>query len=304
MVMTATYLGTKGTHGTQEFLPNTYPIGAVNPCPQCPVGFIYRTSGGNLERESAQVQLRRRLRAGITATLDYTFAKSIDDDAQVGGQGHTATNSATAVSSSSASTAPTGTPIVAQNWLNLRAERSLSSFDQRHALNLIVQYTTGMGKGGGTLLSGWRGRALKEWTVLAQVTAGSGLPQTPVYLAPVPGTGVTGTIRPDRTSAPLYTASAGYFLNSAAYATPASGQWGNARRNSIRGPVTFTMNAALARTLRLHGNYSLDLRLEADNFLNHATFTGWNTITNSTTFGLPASVNPMRSVQLNGRFRF
>jgi hypothetical protein len=304
MVMTATYLGTKGTHGMQEFLPNSYPIGAANPCPQCPVGFIYRTSGGNLEREAAQVQLRRRLRAGFTANLDYTFAKSIDDDAQVGGQGHAAANSSTAISASSTSTAPTGGAIVAQNWLNLRAERSLSSFDQRHLLNLLLQYTTGMGKGGGTLLSGWRGRAFKEWTVFTQITAGSGLPETPVYLAPVPSTGVTGTIRPDRTSAPLYTAANGYFLNSDAYSTPVSGQWGNAGRNSIRGPATFSMNVALARTLRLHGSDSLDLRLEADNVLNHATFTAWNTITNSTTFGLPASVNAMRNVQLSGRFRF
>jgi hypothetical protein len=307
LVMTATYLGTKGTHGTQEFLPNTYPIGAANPCPKCPVGFTYRTSGGNLEREAAEVQLRRRLRAGFTATLDYTFAKSIDDDTQVGGQGHTSASSATAISTTSTSTAsaaPTATPIVAQNWLDLRAERSLSSFDQRHLLNVVLQYTTGMGKGGGSLLSGWRGRAFKEWTVLTQVTAGSGLPQTPVYLAAVPNTGVTGTIRPDRTSAPLYIAANGYFLNSEAYTTPASGQWGNAGRNSIRGPATFTLNAALARTLRIHGNYSLDLRLEANNVLNHATFTGWNTITNSTTFGLPASVNAMRDVQLSGRFRF
>jgi hypothetical protein len=291
----------------QEFLPNTYPIGEANPCPQCPVGFIYRTSGGNLEREAGQIQLRRRLRAGLTANLDYTFAKSIDDDAQVGGQGHTTASSTTAISTTAASTAPTastGTAIVAQNWLDLRAERSLSSFDQRHLLNLTLQYTTGMGKGGGTLLSGWRGRAFKEWTVLAQVTAGSGLPQTPVYLAPVPGTGVTGTIRPDRTGAPLYIAANGYFLNSDAYTTPVNGQWGNAGRNSIRGPATFTMDAALARTLRLRGNYSLDVRLEANNVLNHATFTAWNTITNSTTFGLPASVNEMRSVQLSGRFRF
>lgn len=304
LVMTATYLGTKGTHGTQEFLPNTYPIGAANPCPQCPVGFIYRTSGGNLEREAVQVQLRRRLRSGFAANLDYTFAKSIDDDAQVGGQGHTVANSATAISTNTGSTAPAGTPIVAQDWLNLRAERSLSSFDQRNLLNVLLQYTTGMGKGGGTLLSGWRGRAFKEWTVSTQITAGSGLPETPVYLAPVPGTGVTGTIRPHRTSAPLYIATNGYFLNGAAYATPASGQWGNAGRNSIRGPATFTMDAALARTLRIHGNYSLDVRLEANNVLNHATFTGWNTITNSTTFGLPASVNAMRNVQLSGRFRF
>lgn len=304
--MTATYLGTKGTHGTQEFLPNTYPIGAANPCPLCPVGFVYRTSGGNLERQSAEVQLRRRLRAGFTANLDYTFAKSIDDDAQVGGQGHTAASSATAISASSASSAPAGAAIVAQNWLNLRAERSLSSFDQRHLLNLVLQYTTGMGKSGGTLMSGWRGRAFKEWTVLAQVTAGSGLPETPVYPVAVPNTGVTGPIRPDRTSAPLYTASNGYFLNGEAYATPANGQWGNAGRNSIRGPVSFSMNTALARTLRLHGNNSLDLRLEADNVLNHATFTSWNTIwtADSPTFGLPASVNAMRNIQLSARYRF
>jgi hypothetical protein len=303
LVMTATYLGTKGTHGTQEFLPNTYPIGAANPCPQCPVGFVYRTSGGNLEREAGQLQLRRRLRAGFTATLDYTYAKSVDDDAQVGGQGHVTATSATALSASSSAT-PGAASILAQNWLDLRAERSLSSFDQRHLLSTQLQFTTGMGKGGGTLLSGWRGRAFKEWTVLAQITAGSGLPETPVYLAAVPNTGQTGSIRPDRTSAPLYTAANGYFLNSAAFAAPASGEWGNAGRNSIRGPATFTMDAALARTLRIRGNYSLDVRLQADNVLNHATFTAWNTVVQSTTFGLPASVNGMRNVQLSGRFRF
>jgi hypothetical protein len=311
MVMTATYLGTKGTHGTQEFLPNTYPIGAANPCPQCPVGFIYRTSGGNLEREAAQLQLRRRLRAGITATLDYTFAKSVDDDTQVGGQGHVSASSVTASSSSASSTTPTAPALIAQNWLDLRAERSLSSFDQRHLLNFILQYTTGMGKGGRTLLSGWRGRAFKEWTVLAQVSAGSGLPETPVYLAAVPGTGFANVIRPDRTNTPVYTKANGYFLNWQAYTTPVTGQWGDAGRNSIRGPMTLTMNAALARTLRVHGNDSLDIRMEADNLLNHATFTAWNTIwspptlpLNPTTFGLPASVNPMRSVQLVGRLRF
>ena len=32
--MTATYLGIKGTRGVQEFLPNTYPIGAAEPLPE------------------------------------------------------------------------------------------------------------------------------------------------------------------------------------------------------------------------------------------------------------------------------
>ena len=48
---------------------------------------------------------------------------------------------------------------IAQNWLDLSAERGLSTFDQRHLLTLQMQYTTGMGLGGGTLVNGWRGRA-------------------------------------------------------------------------------------------------------------------------------------------------
>ena len=96
LVMTATYLGIKGTRGMQEFLPNTYPIGAANPCPDCPAGFVYRTSNGNSTREAGELQLRRRLRSGLTATLDYTWAKALDDDAQIGAQGHVETEAATA----------------------------------------------------------------------------------------------------------------------------------------------------------------------------------------------------------------
>jgi trimeric autotransporter adhesin len=74
--MIATYLGVKGTHGVQEYLPNSYPLGITNPCPSCPSGFVYETSGGNSIRNSAQIQLRRRLRAGFTASLLYTYSKS------------------------------------------------------------------------------------------------------------------------------------------------------------------------------------------------------------------------------------
>ena len=42
----------------------------------------------------------------------------------------------------------------------------------------------------------WKGALFKEWTFATQITAGSGLPQTPVYLAAVPGTGVTGRSGP------------------------------------------------------------------------------------------------------------
>jgi hypothetical protein len=305
--MTATYLGIKGTRGPQDFLPNTFPIGAANPCAACPTGFAYLTSGGNSTREAAQIQLRRRLHNGFTGILQYTFSKSIDDDAALGGQG--ATTPPSAVTQGGSTTLigpPSGSPsnfAIAQNWRDLSAERGLSTFDQRHLLSVQLQYTTGMGAAGGTLLSGWRGALLKEWTFSTLTTAGSGLPETPVYLSPVEGTGVTGTIRPEYTGAPLYSAPAGRFLNPAAYIAPLPGQWGNAGRDSITGPAQFTLNASLGRTFRVSDRWNLDLRLDATNALNHVTFTTWNTIVN-TQFGLPAGANSMRSIVTNLRLRF
>jgi trimeric autotransporter adhesin len=325
--MTATYLGIKGTRGVQEYLPNSYPIGATNLCPGCPLGFVYRTSNGNSTREAGSLQLRRRLRSGFTATLQYTYSKSIDDDSILGGQGPVATTSTssagpggtggatTGATTVTASTSPQ-TPAIAQNWLNLSAERGLSTFDQRNLLNAQIQYTTGVGLGGGSLLSGWRGKVLKRWTVLGQFAAGSGLPQTPVYLAAVTGTGVTGSIRPNVTGVSVYDAPAGFHLNAAAYAAPLAGQWGDARRNSITGPNTFTFNASLARTFRLKDRYNLDVQVYSTNLLNHVVFTAWNTTLNpasnpgsslastSPLFGLPAAANAMRSLQTTMRLRF
>ena len=308
--LTATYLGTKGTFGSQEFLPNTFPPGAANPCPACPAGFVYMTSSGNSTRQAAQIELRRRLSEGFTATLEYTFSKSIDDDSALGGAGASppeqsggSPNSVAFVGTVTNGTSQ-ATPTIAQNWLDLRAERGLSTFDQRNLLTTQLQYTTGMGLHGGTLLSGWKGTLFKEWTFLMQITVGSGLPETPIYgLVPVPGTGVTGTIRPDLTGASLYAAPAGLFLNPSAYAAPAAGQWGNAGRDSVIGPSEFNLDASMVRTFRVERFY-LDFGVTATNVLNHVTFTGWNTTVNAAQFGLPVAANAMRSMQTTLRLRF
>lgn len=295
--LTATYQGVKGTRGVQQFLPNTYPIGAETPCPTCPSGFIYQTSGGNSTRQSGQLQLRRRLRSGFTASLLYTYSKSIDNDALVGGQGYVS-----ATQSQSATQAPIA---IAQDWRNLRAERARSSFDQRHLLNVQAQYTSGQGLGAGTLMQGWRGKLLKEWTVVTQVVAGSGLPQTPIYMAAIPGAGFIGIIRPSLTGAPIYAASSsGLHLNPAAYTAPFSGQWGNAGRNSISGPSQLSLDTSFARTFRPSARYYLDARIDIVNLLNHAVFTNWNTTVNSAQFGLPLAANAMRNMNITLRAKF
>ncbi|MGC2161333.1 MAG: carboxypeptidase regulatory-like domain-containing protein [Silvibacterium sp.] len=297
--ISATYQGTRGSNGMQQFLPNTYALGATNPCPSCPTGFSYSISSGSSTREAEILLLRRRLRSGLTASLQYTYSKSIDDDSVLGGQGPLAGGATSAAASSMS---------IAQNWKDLAAERGLSTFDQRNLLNATLQYTTGMGVGGGTLMRGWLGRVYKEWTVLNTIKFGSGLPETPVYLAAVSGTGFSGSIRPDRTSASLYTPPPGHHLNPAAYTAPASGEWGDAGRDSITGPGVFTFDSSLARTFRPTPHTYLDISGTATNVLNHVVFTSYNTtidpeLTNPV-FGLPASANAMRSLQIHARLRF
>jgi hypothetical protein len=303
----ATYMGVKGTRGVQEYLPNSYPVGGADPCPSCPSGFAYESTGGNSTRQSGQLQLRRRLKAGFTALLLYAYSKSIDDDSLLGGQGHTSSASQSSLSQGETltlSTASPSTATIAQNWLDLTAERSLSSFDQRHLLNVQAQYTSGQGLEGGTLLGGWPGRLLKEWTLFTQISAGTGLPETPVYPAVVPGTGWANTLRPTLTGAPLYNAGGRSHLNAAAYTTPPAGTWGDAGRNSITGPNTFSLDGALQRTFRPTGRFYLDARVDATNVLNHPVFTRWNTTLWNTQFGEPLAVSSMRSLQFTMRLRF
>jgi hypothetical protein len=262
---------------------------------------VYEDSNGNSIRNAGQIQLRRRLRGGFTASLAYTYSKAVDDDSYLGGQGHI-TASSGGQAQSAALTTPSAT--VAQNWLDPRAERSLSTFDQRQLLNVQAQYTSGQGLEGGTLLGGWRGRALKEWTVLSTFTWGSGLPETPLYPAAVPGTGFTNIIRPDLTGASIYNSGGLAHLNAGAYSAPASGQWGTAGRDSMIGPDQLTLNSSLARTFRPHGKLYLDFSITSTNTLNHAAFPSWNNLITSTQFGLPVAPGAMRSLETAVHLRF
>jgi len=84
---------------------------------------------------------------------------------------------------------------IAQDWQHLEAEWGASNFDQRHLVTAQLQYTSGAGVSGGGMMDGAAAKFLRGWTITAQLTTGSGLPLTPVYLTSVPGTGVTGSIR-------------------------------------------------------------------------------------------------------------
>ena len=271
LTVTATYLGTKGSRLMQEFVPNTYPAGVANPCATCPSGFVYLTSGGDSLKNAGQLQVRRRLRNGLSALAQYTFSKATDNAAAF-------------------TTADLNGAVIAQNWLDLDAERALSNFDQRHVLSAQVEYA---GRG-----------LLRDWTFTSQLTAGSGLPLTPVYLTSIAGTGLTGPLRASYTGASIDDAPAGFYVNPAAFAAPGPGEWGSAARNSITGPRQFSLNAGITRTFLIGNRWSMDWRLDATNVLNRVTYAGLHTIVDSPQFGLPNRANAMRKLLSNLRVRF
>jgi len=281
--ITGTYQGGKGVNLPQAFIPNTYPGGAANPCPTCPTGFIYTTSHGRSIQHSGQVQLRRRLRAGVTWQAGYTLMKASDNASSFGGGG--------------------GGQAAAQDWLDLDAEWGPSSFEQRHQFVLQATYATGQGVSGGTLAPGLRGALLKNWQITANLTTGSGMPRTPTYRV-TSVAGITGTVRPDLTGAPLDDIPDGYYANPTAFAPPSLGTWGNAGRNSIRGPSQFTLNAGISRSFPIQGRLSLNWNLNATNVLNRVTFSSINTVVGSPEFGLPTATNPMRRITTNISMNF
>ncbi|HXA64831.1 MAG TPA: carboxypeptidase regulatory-like domain-containing protein [Bryobacteraceae bacterium] len=284
IILTLTYQGNEGTHQLQEFLPNTFPAGA--PASPYPSGYVYVTSNGNSSYNAGSVQLQRRFRSGFSWNGTYTFSKALDDAQGLGGRGGPGAG-------------------YAQNWLDLTADRSLSSFNRTHTFNLTDQYSTGQGTTGGTLLNGWKGALAKDWTFSTTLVMASGLPETPIILNRVArGTGVTGTVRADYIGGSLDAALPGYGFNTAVFANPVPGQWGDAGRGIITGPMQFGFNASAGRVFRLGERRSFDIRFDATNVLNHVTYTSWNTTLGNAQFGLPVSANAMRTMQLTLRFRF
>jgi hypothetical protein len=277
------YLGTKGTRLDQQFLPNSVAPGAA--ASTLPQGFIYETSNGDSIYHAAQFQLNRRFHSGLMAHASYQFSKSIDN-AGTGGRGQG------------------NTPVV-QNWLDLAAERGLSGFDQRHNFTLGMQYSTGMGTTGGTLLNGWKGALLKDWTIGSDLNVHSGNPFTATVggnLSQVSGTAVTNTLRADATGLPVEVA--GALFNTAAFTAPAAGLWGNAGRNTIPGPTILSLNGSLGRVFRLGDRHSADLQFQAQNLLNHVSITSWGAVVGSTTYGLATNAAAMRKISISLRFRF
>jgi hypothetical protein len=284
------YIGTKGTGLDILRQPNRATPGSPLTAEQRlqignATGFSYETSQGSSIMHMGQVRLTRRLVRGVSAVALYSFQKSLDNASTFGGGGGA----------------------VAQNDQNLRLERGLSSFDQRHHFNLQYVLTSPVGGVKGLLRGrGLARKLLEDWTLNGGFNATSGTPLTAKVsgnLANTTGAAAFGTGRAQATGLPVETS--GSFFNLLAFATPPPGMYGNAGRNTIPGLFQTSLNASFGRGFRLaESKRQLTVRLNTNNVLNHTVITNIGTTVNSATYGLPTAASATRSVNLTVRLSF
>jgi len=199
---------------------------------------------------SLQARVDKRLkRLDGRLTVAYTFSKSVD---------YTSAFSL-------------------DNDINLDANRGPSDFDRRH--NLVISHVIRpFGKGGSLFDENglrWRG-LLGGFTLSGLFTARSG---SPVDVTGVSGanTAVIGTLnRPNQVGQVTYLGGTGpgdpFFVNNGAFVDPAPFTFGNATRNSLRGPSYYNYNATLARTFSFNERMRLQASMAVFNVTNTPHF--------------------------------
>ena len=296
VILSLGYVGTKGTKLDLLLAPNQFLAGGApgqaGLALQNALAFTYETFGASSIYHGLQARLRRQFHNGYSISGNYTYSKSIDNAAAVGGAGRT----------------------VAQNYLDLQAERGLSSFDLRHRLLINHTYEFPFGDRKRWLSKGGlAARVIGNWEVSGVTTIQSGNPFTARVLGNLgtfAGTAAIASLRADATGQPVSPGDSASptqeFFNTAAFTLPPAGEFGDAGRNTIPGPGLVNFNMSLERFFTFSRERGIrgSFRLSANNLMNTPNWSGLATVVNGQGFGRVTSVRDMRTLSFALRLRF
>ena len=226
---------------------------------------------------SFQARFEQRLDIGLSLLASYTWSRSIDDG------------------SSFFSSA--GDPNFPQNSYDLKAERGLSNFDVRHRLALSYAYDLPVGKG-------WQTFGILQFQTGRPFTAAL-LPNFDNSNTGLSSLGFLANDRPNLVGDPhLDDPQPGRWFNTAAFAIPPRGTFGNSGRNILRGPGLATVNLSVVKNFALRERTTLQFRAEAFNLFDRANFGLPDNFVGSPTFGQIDSAGSPRRLQLGVKVLF
>jgi len=245
---------------------------------------------------SLQLEARHRMRSGLSVQANYTFSKVLSD-----ADGDSQTRF--------------------QNFLdinNTKIERSRANFDLNHMIKASGFYDLPFGKGQHFDVKHLN-RVIGGWTVAADMVWQSGAPFSILsgngtlnraarsYYntadTTLQGSALANVVKFQMTgNGPMMVAASalntdGSGVSAAgdpaftgeAFFNPGAGTLGELQRRMFSGPWTFGMDASLMKKIPITERHKLELRMQAFNVLNHATFYVGDQNINTTTFGVIGS---------------
>lgn len=231
-------------------------------------------TGSNSIYNSLQFQARRQLRGGGLLNLAYTWSKAITD-----------------------ASAYNESPMDSYNF---KRERGLATFDRRHILVLSYVYPLPFWRTG----ADWYKKVLGGWQLSGVTILQKGVPVNLAINGDRAGIGIAGQ-RPDAVGD--WRQGGGQRLqwfNTAAFALPALGAFGNLGRNVVIGPGTNNWDASLQKNFRITEHAGLQFRAEFYDAPNHLSWQGVGNTLGNSNFGQITSATDPRSLQFGMRLDF
>jgi hypothetical protein len=190
------------------------------------------------------------------------------------------------------------------NSYDLRAERGLSSFDRSHVLAVsyvweIPFFQSNAVKVLRPVLAGWQLSGLSVFQ--------SGLPASITVVGDIAGVSGGGAQRANVVGngvLPRGERTFDRYFNTAAFALPAAGTFGNGGRNIIRRPGTNNWDVSVVKGFRITEHRRVQFRAEFYNIFNHLSYNNVQTQVGSRGFGAITGADPARVIQLALRFDF
>lgn len=244
----------------------------------------YFTTNGLSEYYGLQLTADKRFHRGVSVLLGYTWSHSIDNVPLEFGGG-------------SAGPQPQD-----PRYLNLERADSIIDIRQRLTVSFLAELPFGKGKrflnyGGPAnwILGGWQTNGI--------LTAQTGQPFSPVLQTSTTNTG-TGS-RPNILAPVTYPGTLQQWFSVNSYGIPAQYTYGNAGRNTLRGPHRTNLDLSLFKNFVIHEQTRVEFRAEAFNVLNHPQFGLPNpNIGNGQAGTITGIVGNPRQLQMGIRFQF
>jgi len=261
-------------------LPGT--LDANGPVPYPNFGNIQaREMTGTANYKGLDLSLEKRMSQGFSYRASYTLAESRDQAPE-----HLAASSGRA-----------------QNGRDLESWEGPSDFDIRHRVvaNFITELPFGPGKP--YVQDGIAGHILADWLFSGIFSARSGRPFTVTQTSNNVGADQTG--QPNLTGDPQGAETVEQWFNPAAFTPVTSAVFGNAGRNTLRGPGWVTFDMSIQRRINFTNRYNGTFRLDVFNLFNRANLGLPDANIASSTVGVISNLaGDPRVMQLSVRFGF